>query len=112
MQEFTIIYRRNLVDKRQQPTLDQLQDSIGKWQKWIRVLAAEGKLVYYPRMWDRAGQTLISAPTKKDNDLQQRSESMGGFLLIYAWSYEEAVIIAAGCPVFELGGCAEIRLTY
>lgn len=109
MNEFLLVFRRDYKTKEVQPTADQFQESLKHWNEWFGKLTAENKLVAPPRRFDGAGKILKQDKTVADGPYLEPKESIGGLLIIKADSYGEAIKIAEGCPVLELGGNVEVR---
>jgi hypothetical protein len=109
MEEFLLIFRRDFTTKEDQPSPDQLQNHLNKWQEWFGNLTKENKLSRPLQRWDRDGKIV-----RKDNHVingpyAEIKESIGGMVFVKATGYEEAVAIANGCPILDLGGNVEIR---
>lgn len=109
MNEYLLLFRRDYKTKELQPTADQFQENLKHWGEWFGKLKAEDKLVTIPPRFDGAGKVLQSNKTVADGPYLGPKESVGGFIIIKAGSYDEAAKIARDCPVLELGGNVEIR---
>jgi hypothetical protein len=101
MQEFLLLFRRDFTT---QPS----ELHIKHWQDWFRSLAADDKLARPVQRFEPAGKLLKKEKTE-EGPYTAMNESVGGLLMIKANSYEEAMEIAQGCPVLDLGGNVEIR---
>lgn len=92
-----------------QPSLDNLQLSIKDWQFWFATIASQNKLARPLQRWDSQGIVL-----RKDKILigpyTEFKEAIGGFILINAKDYDEAIEIAKNCPIIKFGGNVEIRI--
>jgi len=110
MGEFILIFRRDYKTASVQPTPEKLQESLKHWQEWFGKLAAEEKLARPVQRFDAAGKVLKSGGLVENGPYIELKESIGGLVIIRASSYEEAVEVAKGCPVLELGGNVEIRM--
>lgn len=110
MNEFLLIFRRDFTTKEDQPSPEQLQSSVKRWQDWFGGIAAQDKLARPLQRWD--GQGKIVKPTKvvTDGPYAEIKESIGGMIFISAEDYEDAAEIAKGCPILDLGGNVEIRM--
>lgn len=84
-----------------QQSADQMQASMEKWNAWIGKLAQNGKF--------DGGQPLLpegkvlrgSARKLTDGPFMEGKEIVGGYFLIKADDFEDAVNIAKECPSFE-----------
>lgn len=90
---------------------EQMQAMFEKWMHWIQSMKSQGQYL--------AGDPLEDAPAKvlrgprgktvTDGPYVEAKEIVGGYMLIKANSFDEAVAIAHDCPAFERGGNVEIR---
>ena len=93
----------------EQASAEQMQTSMGKWMAWIDKLAKAGKY--------EGGEPLL--PTGKiisgnnkivtDAAFAEGKEIFGGYFIINAADYDEAVAICADYPDYEIGGTVTIR---
>jgi hypothetical protein len=109
MSEFLLVFRRDFKTKEAQPTPEQFQEHVSHWGVWFTKLKSEDRLVAPPHRFDGAGKILKQDKTVADGPYLEAKESIGGLIIIRADSYEEAIKIAEGCPVLELGGNVEVR---
>ncbi len=77
-----------------------------EYRAWAEELAGGGTLVLAKKLMDDEGQWLDAAERQPD-DLQ--SSVVGGFFLIRAAGYDEAVAIARLSPHVRYGGTIEVR---
>lgn len=107
MKEFLFIFRG---DARQlQGSPEALQQHMQKWIDWMQKLAMEGKMI--------GGQPLtndgkvVTGKSKKitDGPYAEAKEMIGGYLLVKANDYQEAVEISKECPGLEFDGSVEVR---
>jgi hypothetical protein len=90
---------------------EEMQQSFQKWMAWISGMKAKGQYL--------AGDPLEDAPAKvvrgprgakvSDGPFAEAKEVVGGYMLIAAKSFAEAVRISKDCPGLARGGCVEIR---
>lgn len=108
MKEFLFIFRGGeATDLQGSP--EAMQQHMQKWISWMQKLAGEGKMV--------AGQPLttdgkvLKGRNKKitDGPYAEGKELIGGYLLVKATDYAEAVEISKECPGLEVDGSVEIR---
>ncbi|MEJ0029546.1 MAG: YciI family protein [Bacteroidota bacterium] len=109
MEEFLLIFRRDFTTKEEQPSPDQMQNHLNQWQEWFagphsREQALASTATLGSRWQDREGRkNVINGP------YAEIKESIGGMVFVKASGYDEAVEIANGCPILEVGGNVEIR---
>ncbi len=108
MSEFLFVFRRDYRTLDRQPTPDQMQAHQKYWADWFRSLAAQDKLVYPVQRYDEPGK-IVKDKEILDGPYTDGNESIGGFLLVKAVDYEEAIRMAEDCPILGLGGTVEVR---
>ncbi|WOK08339.1 YciI family protein [Imperialibacter roseus] len=109
MNEFLLLFRRDYQTSDVQPTPEQLQEHIKHWQKWYGELASKEVLAKPVQRLDLKGQLLSATGKAAEGPYVKDAESIGGYLIIKADTYQDAVKIAQDCPIFELGGNVEVR---
>ena len=109
MEEFLLIFRRDVTTKENQPSPEQLQTQLKQWQDWFAKLTAQNKVSRPLQRWDRDGKIVRSDKDVINGPYVEIKEAIGGMCFVSAADYDEAVEIAKGCPVLELGGNVEIR---
>jgi hypothetical protein len=87
----------------------QQEAHMGKWLAWVEKLTKEGKYL--------AGEPLL--PTGKtvsgqkkvvtDGPFVESKEIIGGFFMVNAKNYDDAVAMAKDSPDYDLGGVVEVR---
>lgn len=110
MNEFLLIFRRDFKTREQQPSPDQMQAHLKNWQNWFGSIAAQDKFARPLQRWDGEGRVLTHSKTILNGPYVEIKESIGGLIIIKAADYEEALEIAQGCPILELGGNVEVRM--
>ncbi|MBE7172502.1 MAG: transcription initiation protein [Williamsia sp.] len=107
MKEFMMLFRHE-PNPASKPSPEQLQASIKKWQDWIGGIAAQGKFVATNQLGFE-GKTVKSNKVVTDGPYAEIKEIVGGYLQIKADSLDEAVELADGCPILQVGGHVEVR---
>lgn len=108
MKDFLFVFR---MDRSQMPvgTPEERQATTKRWMDWVGSIAAQNKL------GDRGNRLTDSGKVVKPNNVvtngpyAEIKESIGGYSLIKAESYDDAVELAKGCPVLSMGGNVEVR---
>ncbi len=110
MNDFLLIFRRDFTSKEAQPSPEKLQNSVNDWKNWFGGIAAQNKLSRPLQRWDLDGK--VVKPNKQiiNGPFVEIKESIGGLVIIKAKDYNEAVEIAEGCPILNLGGTVEVRM--
>jgi hypothetical protein len=83
-----------------------IQAILEKYNAWTGKLAAAGKLVAGHKLTDDGGKVMAKTsgkPTAVDGPYSEAKEVVGGYFLIKAASYDEAVQLASDCPHVPMG---------
>jgi hypothetical protein len=89
------------------------QEIYGKYRAWRDRMASEGKLTGGNKLEDETGRVMRAESGSgkvhiTDGPYTESKEVIGGFFVVKAENYEEAVKIASDCPHLEYG-TIEIR---
>lgn len=111
MNQFMLIFRRDWETKEKQPSPEQMQASIKPWQDWLGSLAAQNKLVSGPNRLHKEGKVVKANQVVTDGPYAEIKESIGGFIIVTAADFEEAVALAQDCPILKnpWDGNVEVR---
>lgn len=90
------------------PSPEQMQASIKQWQDWIGGIAAQGKFLSTNRLGFE-GKTLKPNNVITDGPYAEVKEIVGGYILVKATNIDEAMKLAEGCPILNIGGHVEVR---
>ncbi len=88
---------------------EETQEHMQKWGTWMQGLAEQGKLIdglpltKEGKVVEKAGGVIHDGP------FTEGTEIVGGYLMVNADSFEEAVEISKGCPIYEHNGSTEVR---
>lgn len=107
MKEFMMIFHL-AYDTTHTPSPEQAQASIKQWQDWIGGIAAQGKFVSTNAL-SMEGKTLRANNVITDGPYAEVKEMIGGYLIARAENLDEAMKLAAGCPILAIGGNVEVR---
>ena len=91
---------------------DELQQIIGEYVAWRRKIDAEGKFVAGEKLKDEGGRHVSMRNGQArvvDGPYAEAKEVMGGYFVINAADYNEAVETSKGCPHLKYGGWIEVR---
>lgn len=90
-------------------TPDNMQASMGKWMAWIDKLAKAGK--YDSGEPLLPGGKIISGTNKTvtDGPFAEAKEIVGGYFIVNAADYNEAIALCADYPDYERGGKVQVR---
>ncbi len=93
-------------------TPEMIQAVIEKYNAWTEKLVQSGKLAGINKLRDGEGRVLRGFGDKlvvTDGPYAETKEVIGGYWIVEAASYEEAVELARDSPQLEFGGSIEVR---
>lgn len=111
MSEFVYLFRIGEAEQREaMGTPERAQKSMQHWMAWMHELESQGHLKNRGQPLDRTGKVVRGKQrTVTDGPYVEAKDLVAGFIVIEARDLEQAVKLAAGCPMFEGGGSVEIR---
>jgi hypothetical protein len=106
MEKFMLIFQGGMGNDR---SPEAIQSQMGKWMAWIEKLNKEGKYVAGEPLVP--GGKLISGVNKTvtDGPFTEGKEVVGGFFIVNASNWDEAIEISKDYPDYELGGAVQVR---
>ena len=106
MEKFMLIFHGGVS---QQNSPEEMQANMGKWMAWIEKLAKADKYVAGEPLLP--GGKLIKGNPKgvTDGPYTEGKEIVGGFFIINAADYNEAVALCADYPDYGSGGSIQVR---
>ena len=93
---------------------EMIQAVIQKYNDWAEKLQKAGHLVSVKKLSDDFGRNLTGVGPGQvvtDGPYSETKEIIGGYWIITARDYDEAVELSRDCPSLELGGRIEVRQT-
>jgi hypothetical protein len=112
MKDFMLIFRNNpqFEENYAQQTPEALQASIEKWSNWLKSIAEQGKLIDGGQPLHPAGKVIQGkSRSLLDGPYVEGKEMVGGYTLIKAADYAEALEMAKACPILDDDGSLEVR---
>ncbi|MBK5292072.1 MAG: transcription initiation protein [Acidobacteriia bacterium] len=91
---------------------EEMEKLIEEYVAWRQELAAEKRFTGGNKLTDEGGRQLVAVNGQilvSDGSYAGAKEVLGGYFLIKADNYEQAVEICKGCPHLRLGGRIELR---
>jgi len=107
MKEYLFVFRTDFSNMPQR-TPEEAEATTKKWMEWVGSIAAKNKLVDKGNRLSASGK-VIKSSTITNGPYSEIKESIGGYSIVRAESYDEATELAKGCPVLAVGGNVEIR---
>ncbi|HWL39534.1 MAG TPA: YciI family protein [Gemmatimonadaceae bacterium] len=95
-------------------TPDDMERVIAKYVEWRTKLGAAGKLTGGNKLRDDAGR-IIEARSPggrvevRDGPFTETKDVIGGYFIVNAADYDEAIAISRDCPHLAFGGRIELR---
>ena len=80
-----------------------------RWMEWIAGIAAKNKLTDRGNRLTNEGKVVRPGNVVTNGPYAEIKESIGGYTLVKAESYDEATELAMGCPILTVGGNVEVR---
>jgi hypothetical protein len=110
MNEFILVFRMDITTKEAQPTPAQMEMYMEKWGEWISDIAMQGRLADGGNHLSAEGRVLKSNNIIIDGPYTEKNESIAGYIIVKATSFDEAINIAKECPILQGEGTSvEVR---
>lgn len=106
MKEFMMIFRSE--PSAEQPSAEQMRAAVKLWQDWIGGIAAQGKFVATNPL-DHSGKVVAHDGVVTDGPFVETKEIISGYIIVKANTFEEAIELSKGCPIFSVKGHLEVR---
>ena len=88
---------------------EQMQENMGKWFGWIEQLNKEERYVSGEPLLPGGKLVKGSASGVTDGPYTEGKEVVGGYFIVNAKDYNDAVSLCAGYPDYGVGGSIQIR---
>jgi hypothetical protein len=109
MDEFIVLMRLDLITKDAQPTPEQMKVYMQSYQQWVDGIVARGKFVGGTGL-AMEGKVIKPGKVVTDGPFAEIKESIAGFVVVRANDLDEAVQLAADCPILNgQGNSVEVR---
>ncbi len=107
MIKYLFVYRNPQDDA--QPSAEEIQAALEHWGQWIGKYSASGNIVDGGDGLKASGRVIRHGGLISDGPFAESKEVLGGYSVIAARNYEEALQIARECPCLMSEGSIEIR---
>jgi hypothetical protein len=90
---------------------EQMQKIFERFRAWSGKLRADGKIVGSNKLRDQQGRVVKKNGSKlsvTDGPFAEAKEVIGGYFLVEAKNYDEAIALTDGCPHLDYGSI-EVR---
>lgn len=88
---------------------EQMQERMGKWFAWNDKMRAQGIVKHGEALHSTGRRVIGEKRTVTDGPFAESKELIGGYYVISASDYDDAVEVAQDYPDYDLGGTVEIR---
>jgi hypothetical protein len=105
MADYLYIFRNG----EQQQSPGAMQAHMQKWMAWMKDLTAKGHFKGGDPL--ELGGKVVRGRNKTvtDGPFAEAKDVVGGYLLVQAKDFDQAVELSRGCPIFERDGSVEVR---
>jgi hypothetical protein len=106
MKDFMLIFKGG---EYQSLTKEEMQEDFQAWGKWTQLLK-EKKYYKSGDPLERSGKVIDGKDRiVTDGPFSEAKELIGGYIIVPANDYDEAVNIAKDCPILNINGRVEVR---
>jgi hypothetical protein len=108
MEKFMLIFHGEISNDHQ-PSPDEMQANMQLWLAWVDKLAKAGRYVGGEPLLP--GGKIIKGGLSQvtDGPFTEGKEIVGGYFIVNATDYDDAVALCADYPDFEMGGSIQVR---
>lgn len=108
MKEFLLLFRADWQGM-PKPSPEEASARTQMWTDWVNQLQAKNNLVATGQRLHVHGKVVKPKGVVTDGPFIESKESVGGYTIIKAASYEEAAELSKTCPILAGGGNVEVR---
>ena len=80
-----------------------------RWMDWMAGIAAQNKLAEQGNRLADSGKVVRPNNVVTNGPYAEIKESIGGYSMVKATSYDDAIELAKDCPILTVGGNVEVR---
>lgn len=106
MEKFMLIFQGGLPSD---ASPEQMQANMGKWMAWIDKLAKDDKYASGEALLPGGKVIKGSIANATDGPYTEGKELIGGYFIVNAADYDEAIALCEGYPDFSSGGTIQVR---
>ena len=84
----------------------EMQAIVGRYKGWRQKMSEEGRMLGSNKLMDEGGKHLRRVGDRlevQDGPYAEAREVLGGYFMLEAKDYDEAVSLAGGCPHLDFG---------
>lgn len=107
MKDYLFLFRGGMDFRTATP--EQMQNATLKWRAWLDEIAATGRYGGGERLTPESRLVETDGGPTVDGPYAEAKEVIGGYIVVKAADFDEAVAMTKGCPIFIYGGTTEVR---
>jgi len=107
MKDYLMLFRGGLNYATATPEIQ--QEASASWKTWMDELAKQGRLAGGNRLMHGGAVLSGTKKTLQDGPFAEGKEVLGGYLMVKANDFDEALELSKGCPIFNYDGSLELR---
>lgn len=108
MADFLFLFRGDPHDAGFSP--EEMQQYFQKWRDWSDSMVEQGVYLGGRPLQHDVGKVLGADGIISDGPFVEAKELVAGYIAVSVDEFDQAVEIARGCPIYEIGGTVEVRL--
>lgn len=101
MKEFALIFRMDITTMEAQPIEEQMRGYMQQWMSWISYIEDKGQLADGGNYFSREGRILKAGKSIIEGPYIADSNSVAGYILIWATDMDDATRVAEKCPILQ-----------
>ncbi|MBC7849453.1 MAG: hypothetical protein H7Y31_06940 [Chitinophagaceae bacterium] len=105
MEKFMMIFHGGL-DVNSSP--EQMQENMGKWMAWVDKLMKDNRYASGEALMP-GGKLVSGNSTVTEGPYTEGKEIVGGFFVVNAKDYDDAISLCADYPDYQHGGKVQVR---
>lgn len=111
MKEFVMIFRASGNNEQAAAASpEQMQQMLTNWMSWMSGIEASGNMANRGnRLSSKNAKSIKPDGMVTDGPYTEIKEFINGFTILKTASMDEALVIAKGCPILQMGGNVEVR---
>ncbi|MDX9858012.1 MAG: YciI family protein [candidate division Zixibacteria bacterium] len=88
---------------------EQMQQTIQRYIAWVRTLREQHRFIAGDELKNTGRTLVVKNGQIVDGPFTETKEIIGGYFIIEAADYDEAVAVTRDCPTFAHGGSVQVR---
>ena len=106
MEKFMLIFQGGISPD---SSPEEMQSNMGKWMAWVDKLVKDGKYASGEALLPGGKLVKGSVSTVTDGPYTEGKEVVGGYFVVNANTYDEAIALCEGYPDYGAGGSIQVR---